>query len=160
GWRSLFDSVPRKRWLLGKTARRRPGYLAENHRRQECDAATKSEVARHRRSALAAVGQADLSAAPARRNASNSARVGNAVCVPRRVTVSAATAAAFRAASRNAIPPAQKTARLPVNTSPAPVGSTAVTGIAGIWVTPASSRSSTPRSPSVTATAFAPRVRK
>src|SRR5262245_44264453 len=64
--------------------------------------------------------------------ASTSAREGNAVCVPRRVTATAATWAAVWAASRIGMPSLQKTASAAVNASPAPVGSTAYTGTAGI----------------------------
>ena len=65
-------------------------------------------------------------------SAAISSRDGNDDCAPGRVTVSAATAHALRAADVISSPDARPTASAPTKASPAAVGSTARTARAGI----------------------------
>ena len=76
-----------------------------------------------------------------------------------RCTLQAATSLARRAATGSGKPSARKTARLPVKASPAPVGSTAITAVAGTCSVDRSSTIIAPRSPSVTMTVAGPRRR-
>ena len=76
---------------------------------------------------------------------STSVRVGKDAWVPGRVTHSAAARLARRTASSSGTLSTRKTARLPMNASPAPEASTACSGTPGTYFTVCPSTTSTPR---------------